>query len=456
MDTQIMFKLMKNLNKLRQHEQLTRSQLEVYQADKLRHLREYAYNYSPFYQRFHKELSDRPLEELPVLTKAMVMENFDDLVTNRTVRIEDVRAHMASNREGNRFLDRYWVTATSGSTGNPGIFLFNEDEWADIVASFGRAHEWAGVPMTPPHRMKMASVASLSTGSPWHMGAQVANTFQSKWMRAWMPTLSFDAAQPLAEIVKQLNEWQPHMLAGYASMMRILAGEQLAGRLRIHPHMIIPGSEVLTEETRRIIEEAWGHQPFNAYGATEGGCLAAETSDHTGLYLFEDNIIFEVVDEQYRPVPRGVYGEKLLITLLFSRTMPLIRYELSDSIRLAPNTVGSTLPFARIDGIQGRTSDILYLPGVSGGEIAIHPVTFHHVLDSLPVSGWQVLQEADGLHLLLSGVRGSLDDQFLADAMRQALAKQGIIIPPVMVKRVTSIPKGATGKTPLIKSNLLR
>jgi hypothetical protein len=92
-----------------------------------------------------------------------------------------------------------------------------------VVASLGRAHEWSGVPMTPTHRMKMASVASLTSGSPWHMGAQVAKTFNSPLMRAWMPTLSFDAAQPLAEIVQQLNDWQPHLLTGYASMMRILA-----------------------------------------------------------------------------------------------------------------------------------------------------------------------------------------------------------------------------------------
>jgi hypothetical protein len=49
-------------------------------------------------------------------------------------------------------------------------------------------------------------------------------------------------------------------------MMRILADEQLAGRLHIRPHMVIPGSEVLTAETRRRIEVAWGNPPFNAYG----------------------------------------------------------------------------------------------------------------------------------------------------------------------------------------------
>lgn len=453
MDMQLMFKLMNNLGQMRKHESWTRPQLEAYQAEALRRLREYAYVRSPFYQRFHKGLTDRPFQELPILTKATVMENFDDLVTNRAIRLEDVRAHMANDREGNRIMDRYWVTATSGSTGNPGVFLFNRDEWATVVATLGRAHEWAGVPMTPTHRMKMASVASLTSGSPWHMGAQVANTFQSRWMRAWMPTLSFDAAQPLAEIVRQLNDWQPHMLAGYASMMRILADEQLAGRLRIHPHMIIPGSEVLTDETRRRIEAAWGHLPFNAYGATEsGGGLAAETSDHTGLYLFEDNAIVEVVDEQYRPVPPGVYGDRVLITMLFSRTQPLIRYELSDSVRLAAHPGNSRLPFARIDGIQGRAEDILHLPAVSGGEVAVHPITFHHVLDSLPVSGWQVVQEADGLRVLLNGAQNGVNDLVLVDTLTRGLAAQNVITPRISVQHLAVIPKAATGKTPLIKA----
>src|SRR5581483_11742907 len=157
MDLQLMLKLMNNLSQFRRHERWTRTQLEAYQAVSLRRLRDYAYARSPFYQQFHKGLFDAPLYELPVLTKATVMEHFDELVTDRTVRLKDVRAHMANDREGRRFLGQYWVTATSGSTGNPGVFLFNRDEWATVVATLGRAHEWSGVPMTPPHRMEMAS-----------------------------------------------------------------------------------------------------------------------------------------------------------------------------------------------------------------------------------------------------------------------------------------------------------
>jgi phenylacetate-CoA ligase len=96
----------------------------------------------------------------------------------------------------------------------------------------------------------------------------------------------------------------------------------------------------------------------------------------------------------------------------------------------------------------------LSFAGVAGGSVKVHPLVFHRIMDTLPVSGWQVVQETDGLHVLLSGVRGALDDATLADTVQQALAKQEIVIPPVEVQRVTSIPKSATGKAPLIKSNL--
>ena len=50
-------------------------QLHAHRARELRQLREHAYAHSPFYQRFHIGRTDRPLQELPVLTKAMVMEH---------------------------------------------------------------------------------------------------------------------------------------------------------------------------------------------------------------------------------------------------------------------------------------------------------------------------------------------------------------------------------------------
>lgn len=446
MNIMTMARLLHILEQLRKHEHWTRAHLDAFQATALRDLREYTYAHSPFYQRFHAGLTDRPLQELPVLTKATMMEHFDDLVTDPAIHLDLVREHMTRAVAGNLFLDRYWLNATSGSSGQPGLFLFNRDEWLTIVASFARAHEWAGARINLTHRMKMATVASVS---PWHMSAQVAATVKS-W---WMPTLRIAASEPLTAIVAKLNDWQPELLVAYASMARILADEQLAGRLHIAPQLIFASSEVLTDETRRRIETAWGRSPFNEYAATETGGVAAECQVGRRLHLFEDLLIVEVVDETNRPVPPGVYGDKVLVTTLFSRTQPLIRYELSDSVKLAEEECLCGRPFAVLESIQGRAEDTLNFPGITGGTVAVHPSVFHHILDAAPVSGWQVVQETDaGVTVLLSGVQEGLADETIIDRLGHALAGQGARVPYIQAQRVKAIGKTTAGKASHIKA----
>lgn len=163
-------------------------------------------------------------------------------------------------------------------------------------------------------------------------------------------------------------------------------------------------------------------------------------------------MICEVVDERNRPVPTGVYGEKALATVLSSRTQPLIRYELSDSLRLAAEACPCGRPFAVVEGIQGRVEEVLHFPSVRGGEVAVHPITFHEIMDAAPAGGWQVMQDADGLNVLLSGGREGFADEMLAEAVRGALAAQGAVAPPVRVQRVAAVPQTAAGKASLIVS----
>ena len=106
MNIHIMIKLLHTLEQLRKHEQWTRPQLESYQAKALLDLRRYAYERSPYYQKFHQGLMDHPLNELPVLTKAMLMENFDQLVTDRALHLDDIRRFAEQGEVGQRFQDR--------------------------------------------------------------------------------------------------------------------------------------------------------------------------------------------------------------------------------------------------------------------------------------------------------------------------------------------------------------
>src|SRR6266516_4214887 len=100
-------KVLHTLEQLRKRERWTRPQLEAYQVEALRRLREYTYAHSPFYQQFHKGLTTRPLHELPILTKATLMEHFDELVTDRALHLADVRAYAAQGEAGQRYLNRY-------------------------------------------------------------------------------------------------------------------------------------------------------------------------------------------------------------------------------------------------------------------------------------------------------------------------------------------------------------
>jgi phenylacetate-CoA ligase len=446
MNIQIMLKLLHTLEELRKHERWSRQQLEAHQARALHDLRQYAYERSPFYQKFHKGLTGRPLHELPVLTKALMMENFDELVTDRSLHLEDVRTFATQGEAGQPYKNRYWVNATSGSSGHPGFFLFDAAEWTDVLASFARSQEWSGVRINLTRRQKMATVASIS---PWHMSSQVAATVKS-W---WRPSLRIPASQPLSKTVDELNTWQPEVLVAYASMSGILAEEQLAHRLHIQPKVVYTASEVLTSQTRSRVKETWGSEPFNQYVATETASIAAEHQSCRRMHFFEDLVITEIVDEQYRPVPPGEYGAKILVTTLFSRTQPLIRYELNDSVRVNTEPHDCGLPFAVLESIQGRMEDSLTLPAVTGGEVLIRPLVINRIMDIVPVSGWQVIQQADsGLVVFLTGARNGLTDEALINQISKSLAQEGARVPYIRVQHVPGIPKTASGKAPLIKA----
>ncbi len=114
--------------------------------------------------------------------------------------------------------------------------------------------------------------------APWHQSALVGGTLESRFVR----TLRIDATDPIERIVSELGAFQPESLVGYASMLRVLANEQIAGRLNISARAVMSASEVLTTESRARIRAAWKLEPFDVYAATEPAGVASECSLHRG------------------------------------------------------------------------------------------------------------------------------------------------------------------------------
>lgn len=428
--------------RLRSHERWTRVELTAHQARALAELRRFAGARSPFYARLHKGLESAPLGELPVVTKAKLMGQFDEVVTDPVLRKIELERHVGLIQDDERFAGRYWVSASSGSSGLRTIIPSDPKEWSMIIASYGRANEWGGVRISPFHRITMAVVSSRS---PFHQSARVARTVTTSLIQ----TLRLDANERLGQIVSALNQKQPQILIAYNSMLRILAEEQLAGRLAIAPRIVNGSSEVLTPEARALATSAWGQEPFEVYAATETGGIAAECERHRGMHLFEDLVIPEVVDDDYRPVPLGQAGARLLVTVLFSRSLPLIRYELTDRVRLATEPCPCGRPFQLVAAVEGRTDDVLRLPGKAGEVISIHPVLFHGVLGQLRVAAWQVRQEPERLRVLVARGPIAFDAAAVVAALGERLADAGVVL-PVTLETVEELPAAASGKRPMV------
>ncbi|MBV9611119.1 MAG: phenylacetate--CoA ligase family protein [Acidobacteriaceae bacterium] len=423
----------------------SRAVLEQHQARSLNTLRQFAYRKSPFYRRFHAGLENRGIAGLPILTKAVLMEHFDELVTDPAIRLSELEAFLEDENHPHLFKGRYVVLATSGSTGRRGVFVFNQREWLLALASITRPLAWAGLTPRLFHPKRSAFLASTAS---WHYSAQVSRSLSNRLL----PAMRLDASTPLATMVERLNEWQPEMVGAYPSVLRQLAEEQVRGRLQIPLRHISTSAEVLTHETRQRAMEAWNARVYDTYGATEYAPIAAECQ-YGRKHLLEDAAFIEITDERGKPVPPGVFGERVLLTVFRRFTQPLIRYEISDRVRLASGDCECGRPFRVVDEIEGRQEDVLLFPGRAGEQVAIHPNVFHDVLERVPAAAWQVSQRDERLMVYLVGLRPHADPGTIAQLVRSRLETEGAVAPLVQVCVVESLRRGLSGKAALIERN---
>lgn len=93
METAILARLLMRRAHMARRNRWTRGRLEAFQARRLADLRAWAIARSPFYAELHRGLERAPVTELPIVTKKMVMDNFDRLVTDRQVRLSNIESY---------------------------------------------------------------------------------------------------------------------------------------------------------------------------------------------------------------------------------------------------------------------------------------------------------------------------------------------------------------------------
>lgn len=427
----------------------SRSDLMRFQSVRLQQLRQHAMQRSRFLADYHRHLDAAPLKELPPMTKSTLMEFWDELVTAPSLRREMVERNLAERESDGTdpslpWRGRWWMAATGGSTGERGVFVWDRREWISILASYARVNDWAGVRVGLGHPL---STAIVSTRNPTHQSAVVGASIRSRLV----PTLRVNATDPLEQIVNQLNRFRPKLLVCYASMLAPLAEAQLAGSLRVAPEKVITASEELLPAAQRMAVHAWGVDVLNTYAATETATIAS-MCPMGSLHLYEDFVLVEPVDAAYRAVADGQVADRLLVTVLFSRTLPLIRYELDDSVRLATRACPCGSPYRVLEAVIGRTESSLRVAAQAGGAVVVGPNVFHDAVGPLAVHGWQVRQlPGSGLMVRVVDPDHHLDLPRIRSAVLAGLCHAGVSPDvPIDVEPVSHLDRTRLGKTPLI------
>lgn len=421
---------------LAERERWPRERVERFQQERLNDLLGYARERAPFWRERVPRGRPVKLSDLPVLTKPELMERFDDLVTDRRLRLDDLLEHLVEIEGDALYLGEHRVMTSSGSSGRKGVFVYDRAAWAGIVAMFLRRSEWTGTGPRFP-RLRFAFVVG---GPPTHMSRRGGRTLDVGLHRL----CGMSVTQPLPEIVARLNDFQPQALFGYPSVVGLLAVEQQAGRLRIDVESVSTSSEPLSPALRDRIAEAFGVRVYDFYATTEG--LYGHECPEGSMHLFDDMCIVENVDEDYRPVAPGEVGARLLVTNLFNRTQPLIRFEVSDLVSVEPEPCPCGRTLMRVQSLEGRAEDVLSLGGVH-----VHPLQFGIVTADPDVREFQVVQQGDSLRLRVALRNGATDAPARLQARVGArLEELGVPRPSVEVETVEALERSPGGKLQVV------
>jgi len=343
------------------------SKMERYQLARLRRLIRHAASAVPFYRTLYAEAGEpRPR-----------IESLEDLRRLPIVRRQDIQSRPQQELVARGIdLSRVIRTRTSGSTGVPLEILSRRADRSVFNPSFFRAYLAWG--LRPHHRLTYFQARPEAL--------KVRSWYESAGMFRRQMLLSLDEPETWIEAIRA---WRPYLIHGYALTLKLLA-EALAdsGVEDVRVPLVASTSGVLDDVGRDLLKRALGARVVDIYASEEAGSVIAwECPVCEGYHLCTDTVVTELLTDG-RPAGPGEEAA-VVVTNLSNFTMPLIRYDQGDVVRLSERepVCGRGLPL--IDSVCGRAGDYVVLP--SGRRLTPHP--FFLVLDhAMGVGRWQIVQ----------------------------------------------------------------
>lgn len=378
-------------------ETLSRSEIEALQLHRLKQTVQrvsefsfYQEHFRPAHVRAGSINSLKDLRKLPFTTKQDLRDHYPyGLLCVPKERL--VRLHVSS-----------------GTTGQATAIFYTQadlDVWANLVA---RCMYMTGARAGDTFQ-NLSGYGLFTGGLGFHYGSE----------RLGLLTIPAGAGNSKRQIqlMRDFSTSIIHIIPSYAlRLMDIMTELGIDPRKDLQLRILYLGAEPYSEEVRGRVESFYGAHVYNSYGLSEmnGPGVAFECLYQSGLHLWEDAYVAEIVDPKtLEPVPDGQLGE-LVMTTLNREAMPFIRYRTKDLTRIVPGDCPCGRAHRRLDRIQGRADDMFIIKGVN-----IFPIQVEQVLMNIPEVGNNyliVLRKENDIDWMT--VRVEVTDQIFVEDMR--------------------------------------
>lgn len=347
------FPIVKAKRRLKNIQQIPEKDYRNYIHNAREEIFQYHIQNNSFYRSFIGT-NNMAWENIPIMTKSHLQKPLEDRLsksfTEKTV----------------------YINKTSGSSGTP--FIFAKDKfchaltWAEIIDRFGN---W-GINFNSSLQARFYGIPLDFQG---YYKERIKDFFSHRYR---FPV--FDLSEKkMEEILSAFESKKFNYINGYTSSIVLFAKflkEKNILLTKVCPTLkyCIVTSEMLFDDDKTLMEAVFGVPVINEYGASELD-LIAFTNREGELEVNSRTIFVEILDDLDKPVPLGNPG-RIVITSLYNKAHPMIRYELGDLGVLATS---STCKKPILEKLIGRTNDMAKLP--SGKIVA--GLTFYYVTKSI-------------------------------------------------------------------------
>jgi len=402
--------------------------IELGQARRLRSLIHFAWQHVPYYRNWLRAAgaepgdirSARDLARLPLVAKGEMVASPESFLADGIGEADGL------------------TLLSSGTSGKRRTFRYDARALFEAYAK-GRRRRLALSELVGPEAGYREAVIGRSEGA----SDQLRSFWESRLVTPpgiELQRCLISASEPFAEILKQLNAFEPLVIRGYGSHLGAFFRWVVeTGRLLKKPRAIGYGGDAMRPEDRLFIERELCVPVFSNYQAVEALRIGFECPHRRGFHISMDQVVLRVVDADGRDVVPGQRGE-VVLTNLSNRGTVVLNYRLGDLATLAsePCTCGRTLPLLR--SIDGRLEDLLYRRDGS----AVHALTVIPQLQAVSgVKQVQIVQSTHDHFLLrvVSATGGPDIGEELTRRMREGIGER-ITVRIERVERLEETPQG--------------